>query len=105
MSLGIGFGDDGKVYGLLYPMGGPEQHSWELSFYHSERGRKMGIRYLQNLLGSYCPLLKFELTLAEIKERGVVIPFIPKEKTGNMEHVVKPEFKYKGQRRPKWRDN
>lgn len=86
-------------------MGGPEQHCWEMSFYFSERGRKMGIRYLQKLLGDYCPIMKFELTLAEIRERATMIPTIPSDRPGGLDNVVKPEWKHKGNKRPAWRDN
>jgi len=105
MSLGIGFGDDGKVYGLLYTMGPLEKPHWEMAFYLSERSRKGGITYLQKLHGSHCPIMRFELTLSEIRERAVLAPFIPKDHTGGLEHVVNPEWKHKGDKRPGWKDN
>ena len=105
MSQSICFGKDGKCYGILFPMGIHPQPAWEMSFYTTERGRKTGIAYLFKLLGDLCPMYKFELTLAEIVKRGVLVPFIPGDHVGKLERVVKPEYKHKGDKRPKWRDN
>ena len=105
MSLPISFGKDDKAYGLLFSLGPLEKPHWEMSFYSSERGRKMGIRYLHKLLGAYCPILRFELTLSEIRQRGVLAPFIPGDRIGELENVVKPEWKHKGDKRPIWKDN
>lgn len=77
---------------------------WQMSFYTTERGRRTGIAYLFKLLGDQCPMYKFELTLAEIVKRGVIIPFIPGDHTGELERVVEPEWKSRNPR-PKWKDN
>lgn len=105
MSLPASFGKDDKVYGLLFPMGPLEKPHWDMSFYSSERGQKMGIRYLHKLLGAHCPILRFELTLSEIRQRSVLAPFLPKDHTGGLENVVNPKWQHKGDKRPKWKDN
>lgn len=105
MSLGANFNEQGMIYGLLYPMGLPERHCWEMAFYSSERTRKRGITYLHKLLGAQCPILKFELTLSEIRERAILAPFIPKDQPGELKRVVNPQWKHKGAKRPAWRDN
>jgi hypothetical protein len=101
MSQSVEFGDDGKIYGLLFPMGNPEIRSaWQMSFYSTPRGRKTGKRYLHKLLGEYCPVLRFELTLTEIRERSTLVPFVPTDRAGEVdEHVVNPKWRYKGKRR------
>jgi hypothetical protein len=105
MNLEASFNNDSKVYGLLFPMGLPERHCWEMAFYLSERTRKRGITYLHNLLGEQCPILKFELTLSEIRERAILAPFIPKDRSGKLDHVVNPQWKHKGAKRPIYKDN
>jgi hypothetical protein len=104
MSQSITFGKDGKCYGILFPMGARERPVWEMSFYATERGRKTGIAYLFKLLGDQCPMYKFELTLAEIVRRGVIVPFIPGDRAGKLERMVKPDWKPKKER-PAWKDN
>lgn len=108
MSGGAGFDNDGKVYGLLFPMGNPEKpYCWEMSFYLSERTQKTGITCLRRLMGGQCPILKFELTLSEIRERGVLVPFIPDDRAGQVDkNVVKAQWKHRGTKRPtSLRDN
>ena len=85
MGLGNSFGEDGKIYGLLYPMGTPNRVCWEMSFYATKRGRKMGLAYLHKLLGLECPIMQFEFTLNEIRDRAVLSPFIPPDRSINME--------------------
>lgn len=105
MSPPISFGDDGKVYGLLYPMGALEKPCWQIGFYSTERGRRTGITYLHKLLGIHCPILRFELTLSEIRERGVLAPSIPKDHTGGLEQVINPKWQHIGDKRLKLKDN
>lgn len=105
MSQSIGFGEDENCYGILFPMGSLEKPCWEMSFYQTERGRKTGIAYIQNLLGSHCPIYKFELMLKEIVSRSVVAPFIPKDRRGSLKKVVKVDWKPRGNTRPKYKDN
>ena len=85
-------------------MGTIENPVWEMSFYTTERSRKTGIAYFFKLLGAQCPMCKFELKLAEIVKRGVVIPFIPNDRAGKLERVVEIDWKSRNPR-PKWKDN
>lgn len=106
MSQSVSFGDDGKIYGLLFPMGNQIRRDWQMSFYATARGRKTGERYLHKLLGAYCPILRFELTLVEIRERGTLVPFVPRDRAGEVDkNVVNPKWKHKGNKRPAWKDN
>ena len=105
MGQSIGFGEDGKCYGLLFPMRNPMKPSWEMSFYQTERGRKIGITYLQGLLGSQCPIYKYELTMKDIVSRSVIAPFIPKDRSSSLKRVVKVDWNPKENMRPKYKDN
>jgi hypothetical protein len=104
MSLGIYFADDGIAYGLLYPTHGCQKPYWQMAFYSSERARKRGITYLHKLMGQYCPILRFELSLTEIRERSTLAPSTPKDECGELDHVVNPQWKRKT-KRPAWKDN
>lgn len=102
---GATFNKEGKVYGLLYPMGNPEQHCWEMAFYLSGTTRKRGITYLHKLLGSYCPIYKFELTMSEVRERAILVPFIPRDHEAELGRVVKVECRHKNGKRPACRQD
>lgn len=86
-------------------MGTLEEPYWEMGFYSTERGRKVGIAYLWKLLGEQCPIYKFELSLGEIVKRSVIVPFIPRDRSGELKKVVKVEKGHMKSERPKWRDN
>jgi hypothetical protein len=94
MSLPIDFGKDNKVYGLLFPIG----FIWQMSFYSSERGRKTGMKHLQReITGQNQPILKFELSLTEIYERGIIVPFLQndymaKGQQRKLENIPKPNL-------------
>lgn len=105
MSLPVDFGEDNKVYGLLFPLGPREKPCWNMSFYTTERGRKRGATYLVSLMGSQCPIYKFELPLAEIVKRSSIVPFLPKDRPGALERVVKIEKTHMKSERPKYKDN
>ena len=105
MSHGVGFGKDGKMYGLLYPFGYVERPDWQIALYSTERGRKTGIRWVRELFGGGCPILKFELNLSAIKQEAVLEPFIPSDHSGQLDHVVNPQWKHKGDKRPTCKDN
>jgi len=105
MSLPIGFDKNGKAYGLLFPMGTIEVPCWEMSFYSTKRGRKIGIAYLRRLEGEQCPIYEFELNRSEIVKQSRIVPLISKDHTGKFKEVVKVDWKPKGDKRPKWKEN
>lgn len=104
MTLGIDFGKDGKVYGLLYAMGYTTNLTWEMAFYSSEGQRKRAIKHLRTFKNELRPILKFELTLPEIRLRSIPVPFISYDKSGELDNVVNPQWNKKYQR-PVWKDN
>jgi len=105
MTLGIDFGKDGKVYGLLYAVSFTANPNWNMAFYSTEGQRQRVIKHLRTFKNEYCPIFRFELTLSEIRFRSSPVPFIPSDKSGKLDNVVNPQWKHKSSKRPTWKDN
>jgi hypothetical protein len=95
MGLASCFDDSGKIYGFLYIVvhRGEEARKpiWGINLYSSEKGRRAGIKNLWKFHHyQQSPLLKFELTLSEINQRSLPIPFIPDDKAGLLENEIIP---------------
>lgn len=70
------FNKDGVTFGLLYGTFGGH---WSMTFYTTEKGRKLGLASLHRLSPDR-PVYKFSLSLKEIHSKAELIPLIPDEK-------------------------
>lgn len=70
------FNKDGIVFGLLV---GTFKGNWAMSFYTTEKGRKLGIAHWRQL-NINRPIFTFTLSLKEMQQRSIMLPFLPDER-------------------------